>query len=76
MMEHKLDHSLYKYLVVSPPLNREIIVYKRTKGLRYLKVRLLKDFGKLSNRSIFLWQVVEGIQDLCDQLNIIVPHSL
>ena len=38
-------------------------------------MRLLEDFGKLGNSSIFFWQVVERVQDLCDQLNIIIPHS-
>ena len=39
-------------------------------------MRLLEDFGKLGNSSILFWQVVEGVQDLCDQLNIVIPYSL
>lgn len=41
-----------------------------------LEVRLLKNCGELGSGSIFFFQTVERVQDLCDQLNIVVPHGL
>jgi len=71
-VDHELDRSLDHYLVRVVSITN---CGQEEWGQRNLKVRLLKDLDELSSGSVVFWQVVEGIQDLCDQLNIILPHS-